>query len=725
MAAGGHLSAPGRTRVVYRFGVFELDSETKELRKQGIRVRLSGQPFQVLLLAVDRQGECISREELREALWPNDSWGDLDLRLNKVVNRVREVLGDSAENPRFLETLPRVGYRFIFPVQRDELAPARNSAARPAAPDPPSRVPARRPRMLVLILFGVAGVGLAALGLLGLFSKSEVVLDPEPLTTYVGLETGPSFSPDGAQVAFAWNGVTQDNFDIYALRRSDGALRRLTESPERDFAPSWSRDGQQIAFLRETARRTADVMVVPASGGTPRKLTQIAWRAASPDMDWSGDSRWIVIPDTAGGTQSSLFLVSAATGERRRLTAPPPDSRGDFFPAISADGRRLAFTRFVASQWNDLFTVSLGPNLEAGEQPVRISDLKMQIGRPVWIAEGRELVFAAGGWGDERFLYRMEAQQGAEAKSLGGVRIGGAQPAYSASTGALAYVRGNTQVSIWEVDGSGAESRRPPQEFRRVIASTASDDQPDFSPDGSSIVFASNRQRTRDIWVARADGADVRQLVSFQENGATAPRWSPDGRVVAFESRRGGQSDIYLYSMADGSIRNLTKHPAEDILPSWSADGRSVYFSSSRTGAMQIWRAPLDGGPAVKVTERGGVYAIESSDGRYLYYTAGFNPNVVLRRRSLKDGSERELAAPVMTLPGFAATAHGVFYLTGNGSEADSLRYYDASSETSSEVAQLPKPAANGISVSRDGKRILLGLREQQGSDLTILRRVR
>jgi Tol biopolymer transport system component/DNA-binding winged helix-turn-helix (wHTH) protein len=723
MAAGGQLNAPNRTRVVYRFGVFELDSETRELRKQGIRVRLSGQPFQVLLLAVDRQGECISREELRGALWPNDSWGDLDLRLNKVVNRVREVLGDSAENPRFLETLPRVGYRFIFPVQRTELAPVRPPEMRIAEPSVPA--PVKRTGARKVALLGVAGVLLAVLAILGLVRAPEVVLDPEPLTTYLGVETNPTFSPDGDQVAFAWNGEMQDNFDIYTLRRSDGKLRRLTEAPERDFAPSWSRDGRQIAFLRERAREIADVMVAPAAGGSPRRLTQIAWPSVSPDLDWSADSRWLAVPDSGGGTQSSIFLVSADTGERRKLTSPPADSRGDCFPAFSAGGRRLAFTRFVAGQWNDLFTLAIGPDLQPQGQPVRISSLEMQVGRLAWLSGDRELVFAAGGWGDQRFLYRMEARPGAEARSLGGVRIPGTQPAYSSSTGALAFVHRGAQTSIWEAEGPQAEPRRQPHPFRRLIASTASDLQPDFSPDGSSIVFASNRQRSMEIWVAGADGTDVRLLVSFKENGASAPRWSPDGKEVAFESRRGGQSDIYLYSVADGSTRNLTKHPAEDVLPSWSADGRFVYFCSSRTGSTEIWKAPRAAGPAVRVTDKGGIYAIESPGGEYLYYTSGsLASGTVLRRRSLKNGREREIAGPLMSLPGFCVTAEGVLYLTGSGAEADSLRYFDASSETTRELAHLPKPATNGLSVSRDGRRVLLALREQQGSDLTLLRNV-
>src|SRR6202008_4821046 len=123
------------TRVV-RFGVFEVDLCTAELRKQGVRIRLPGQPFQVLETLLLRPGELVTREELKQRLWPSDSFGDFEHGLNAAVNRVREALGDSADNPRFVETLPRRGYRFIAPVEEKpdnavKAAPLPNGAAVP------------------------------------------------------------------------------------------------------------------------------------------------------------------------------------------------------------------------------------------------------------------------------------------------------------------------------------------------------------------------------------------------------------------------------------------------------------------------------------------------------------------------------------------------------------------------------------------------------------------
>jgi len=108
----------GQSRIA-RFGVFELDLSAGELRKSGAKLRLQGQPFQVLALLLDRAGDVVTREELRQKLWPSDTFVDFDHSLNTAINKVREALGDSASSPRFVETLARRGYRFIAPVQNE------------------------------------------------------------------------------------------------------------------------------------------------------------------------------------------------------------------------------------------------------------------------------------------------------------------------------------------------------------------------------------------------------------------------------------------------------------------------------------------------------------------------------------------------------------------------------------------------------------------------------
>ena len=115
------MSLPAESQPLIRFGEFLLDCETAELRRNGNKSSLQGQPLQILVVLLENPGRLVTREELKKKLWPSDTFVDFDQSLNRAVNRLREALGDSAENPRYVETLPRRGYRFIAPVAKDRI----------------------------------------------------------------------------------------------------------------------------------------------------------------------------------------------------------------------------------------------------------------------------------------------------------------------------------------------------------------------------------------------------------------------------------------------------------------------------------------------------------------------------------------------------------------------------------------------------------------------------
>ncbi len=196
-----------------------------------------------------------------------------------------------------------------------------------------------------------------------------------PLTSYAGNEEDASLSPDGTQVAFAWDGEKQNKSDIYVKQIGVEPPFRLTSDPAMNYSPAWSPDGGFIAFLRELSHDQTDIVIVPQRGGPERILSEIkgSMRQAllyGPYLSWTPDSKWIVCPTPKSGERVwALHLFSTETGEQIELTNPPSSEVGDVTPAVSPDGRTLIFSRVSPDFSNlSLWMLHLGEGLQAAGQ---------------------------------------------------------------------------------------------------------------------------------------------------------------------------------------------------------------------------------------------------------------------------------------------------------------------------------------------------------------------
>jgi DNA-binding winged helix-turn-helix (wHTH) protein len=259
---------------VYGFGVFEFDPRTAELRKNGVKRKLQDQPRQVLLQLLQRPGEIVSREELRSLLWSDDTFVDFETGLNTVVKRLRDALGDSADNPTFIETLPRRGYRFIGQVERIERTAAKDSAQSTKEREQPDRRAGVRRKFRFYLWTGAAAVFTGA-AFLTVYVMPRPARPPYanlsvvPLTSYPEAEFYPSFSPDGNEVVFAWNGG-ESGLDLDLYRKQVGREKavRLTTIHARRIVPAWSPDGRYIAYIRARSGRDYDgLYLIPSLGG--------------------------------------------------------------------------------------------------------------------------------------------------------------------------------------------------------------------------------------------------------------------------------------------------------------------------------------------------------------------------------------------------------------------------------------------------------------------------
>ena len=555
-----------------------------------------------------------------------------------------------------------------------------------------------------------------------------------PLTTLAGDENDPSFSPDGNQVVFSWNGEKENNWDLYVKMIGSATVLRLTTDSAPDLYPAWSRDGRQIAFLKY-GQRTGIYLISPL-GGPEQKVVDFDAALGAPA--WSPDGKFLVVarshrilkPERDSG---ALYLIPVQGSESRPLLIPD-SGRYHLFPAFDPAGRLLAFASCAdIGHACDVSLVALNTDFLPQGKPRQVRKVAADLAGLAWAADGRSLVYCAPihyfPLGDNRrqagtsfndwFLWRLDATSG-EAKRLEMASEGAMFPAVALNGRRLAFSRQMNDQDIWRVEVGGK-----PEPF---LVSTMLDSNAQFSPDGRRIAFASARSIDRvAIWLSDANGTNLVQLTMGPGTYDGSPRWSPDGRWIAFDALGSdGRWSVKVVESTGGQPRHLTSgFPWSNKVPSWSRNGKWIYFTSDRTGRFEIWRIPAQGGTAEQITTDGGYVALESVDGKTLYYTktGSYGPQP-LYARSLGDGEERQVLEPV-TGRGFAVFDDGIYYLAATGPRTADIRFHKFATGQGLIVSAIEGPPGLGLSVSPDRKTILFTKFVSVGIDLMLIENFR
>jgi Tol biopolymer transport system component/DNA-binding winged helix-turn-helix (wHTH) protein len=704
-----------------RFSSFELDLRAGELRKHGLRVKLQEQPFQVLALLLKKPGEVVTREQLRERLWAADTFVDFDHSLNSAVKKLRQALNDDPDVPRFIETLPRRGYRFIGPVLNGEKQTQTGNAsvhAQPAElPTPPAPAQPSSERGTHSWKIWAAGAFgfLLALSLAFWFRPRNAGLGNGapirlvPLTSYSGFIGKGSFSPDGNQIAFAWQGDQEDatknasGIDIYVKEIGNEKLLRITENFGFNFLPAWSPDGRYIAFLHWNHNEPGGVYLVPALGGPPRKLAEPpAPTHCKPGLSWSADGHYLIFPFAADNQPCQIHRLNLEDLHIDSLTAPPVPSTGDWDAQYSPDGQSIAFIRNTKDV-EDIYVMPAG-----GGNPRRVTFDNRLLSGLAWTPDSREVIFSSNRGGAIWGLWRVPVSGGnPERLEVGSEHA--YMPSISRKGNRLSYASGVWNENIWKAE-VGPDHRI--RKFDRLIYSALQEEGPQYSPDGKRIVFQSTRSGSFEVWRADADGSNLVQLTSFGGPLTGTPRWSPDGRWISFDSRPGPHPNVYVIS-AEGGVPKRFASDFDEGVASWSRDGRWIYFASNRTGSWQVWKRPVDGGPPVQVTSSGGFAAFESPDGKELYYTRFSEAGIW--KVAVDGGAESKvLDEPPAGLWGyFAMGEDGLYFVGSTGTPAKpraAFKFLDFTRRnviTIGDMEKSPYDGAPGLTVSPDGRSLL------------------
>jgi Tol biopolymer transport system component/DNA-binding winged helix-turn-helix (wHTH) protein len=712
-----------------RFGIFEADLQERELRKNGLKVRLQRQPFEVLAALLERPGETVTGEELSRRIWPEGTFVEFDHSLSTAVLKVRRVLGDSAENPRFVETIPRHGYRFIAPVE--DVLPGGQIGAR--------RGRALRSRLWVGAFLSIVVLTVTAAVIWFLATgkpESQAPLRIVPLTSYPGWEWMNSFSPDGNQIAFtrcepgSW--IRDGNCDLWVKQLGSEEALRLTTYPGVDGGGAWSPDGRWIAFLRSPPTGTETYYLVPSMGGTERKIadTYPLSLMFGNTISWFPDGRQLVVTrvDSTDGPVS-LFLVTIGSDEPRRLTSPLPGSLGDSNPAVSPNGRLIVFSRMNRSNAGGLFLLELTDDLEPRGEPVQLTSDPKGYRDPVWTPDGEEIIFASDG-----ILWRMRVSGGSATRAELLPLVGGRAccPAISPDGRHLAYsqVRGQDDIMRIELSGPGKAAGIP----ARLISSTRSEMWPEYSPDGGRIAFVSDRSGTFEVWTCDSAGSSLLRVASYAGTFGAKLNWSPEGERIAFSSNREGRWEIVVVQAQGGTLRRLTTElttvgrPGE-LTIGWSCDGEKIHFSSDPGNESGIWKIPAAGGEPVRIKEvAGGAFCESSSEEDALYYLKvkpGEPRHQSLWKIDLKDWEQSKVLDSVFRAS-YAVADTGVYFIPGRDPDCRCyhLQFLDFATGQINTVVDI-EDIGEGISVSPDSRSLLFTERSQTNSDVMLVENFR
>ena len=649
----------------YVFGPYILETSSASLWRGSVQIPLTRKRYEILLMLIENAGRVTIKEEILEKIWPDQYIDEANLANN--IHAIRRLIEEDPRHPKLIVTVPGRGYKFQDKVKVSNSSIAAGIEER----DEADRAVERKSKkvwiaiVLVLLVIGITGW----MVIRALRAKNPAVVSfPQPLTSYPGIERYPSLTADGKLIAFSWDGDQLGNEDIYVRQTIESELVRITTHPSADREPSWSPDGHYIAFLRadEQAGRPNHLMVIPALGGTEREIAQV-----DEGLDWSTDGQYLAtsgLNESGGGM--GIFLIAVNGDQRKRLTVPPLNGGiFDSTPRFSPDGRSLAFLRYTSDLGCDIFNIELatGKIRQVTRAQKSIKSKSLQ-----WSADSQKLYFLSSDGGTMQ-IWQVGLEGGA-AEVLPNLPSPITAFSIARDVNLLAYVneQEDTRIEIYEKSGGWKRSC--------LINSTRTDLGGVWSPDGSQLIFSSNRTGWDELWVARMDCSQVRQLTNFREFGVGSPQWSPDGQQIAFDRRNNKESDIYTIRVDGSGLRKVTDSVGGNTVPSWSTDGEWIYFNSNRAiphSVYQVWKIPANGGVAVQVTrggKNGSWNPAISRDGKTLYY----NQDDRLWRTDLRTGQ----ASPVKETSNIYA--HRNWYVGLGG-----IFFYEVGNGTGSQINRL------------------------------------
>ena len=621
----------------FRLGPWLVQPNLNTISRNGTVLRLEPKVLDVLVYLAERRGEVVPKEELIKAVW-SDAFVTDDT-LTRCVYELRKVLEDDVKHPRFIQTVPRRGYRLIPSVEEPALESSSISPdIRPHVADNDwrnSRLFSRRS------LVTVCGTAVLVSLLLAWFWWGRVRLSVQTpqraltrLTFEPGLQTGPSWSPDGRMIAYSSNQIGK--FDIWVQQIGSGGPLQITHDPGQNWQPEWSPDGKYIAYRSENGE--GGLYTIPALGGVPHKIAGFGYYPR-----WSPDSTQILFQPTSFGGLRSLYTVSPDGGEPKTVLdqffAEHPEITGRS-AAWHPDGKRVSVYIWDYKKSAPVFwTVPLKGG-EAVKSEVNPEQLKhfgdTSTGRFAadtrfsWNPSGSAIYFERTFAGATN-LWKMRVDpKTLQVMSIERLTTG---PGYDSGLSIspdgkkLAFSGESRRVQIW-VAPFDPESGRLTGNGEVLTSPGIEAWIPTLTPDGQKLAFSGSRGRGWQVW-QKSLISGVETLIADDSYIRAYPVWSPNGKFLAYARiNPSGTGNSLMTWSADSGEETVIGDGRDYDLYGWSPDNQQLVVSkwNEKNKKAEVWLLPIDSKLAPqKITASPDYFLFQgqvSPDGRWVAFEA-------------------------------------------------------------------------------------------------------
>ncbi|MGA2149369.1 MAG: winged helix-turn-helix domain-containing protein [Bryobacteraceae bacterium] len=597
----------------YRFDDVVVDPSNLRLTVGGVVRPVEPKSFRLLQFLIENRDRAVSKDEIFQAVWPDVTV--TDNALTRAVAQVRKALGDDPKEPRYIETVPTVGYRFLGAVTTD--APSNALEVPPVAGRPAKARRHLALAALVVVILGGAAVWRFLPRATGPSSLSSV-----QLTSGEGLDTCAAFSPAGNLVAYASD--RGGPFEIY-VRSLDSSARelQLTSNGNQNLFPAFSPDGQHVAF---SAMRERGIYRVPVLGGSPRRLTDFGAQPV-----WSPDGKWIVFRSEASASlapwdyysikntaESSLWLVAADGGELRQVTGRNhPKGGGQGFPSWSPDGKEVRFVNDLGNGECSMWSYRIGDGLLR----MLFSGGFLRLGSATFARDGRNLYYVSAQYNGDIAIWRQPLdpntlQPAGAPVVLYQPSVGVPRDLSLAPDGKhLAYSAILSESKLMKLGMSGdSPDGREPEPLTHEVSFRASN--PRISPDGRLLAYtrAAKGRPARTLVMSFADGQAT--PIGSESEPQYGPQFSRDGRFVFYWA----WNDFKSVRLADGAVQTLAEEPPGSSFATVSPDGAEVAFNDISGSVHHTWKLNFKSGVKTQLTFGPSSigYPVYSRDGAWL-----------------------------------------------------------------------------------------------------------